>query len=116
MTRCEFCGASATYVYRTHSTETKFRPSTDAVDFLFVLGGDWTACNECRRLIASGRRDDLLDRSLTYAMTEGPYAEEIASRPSGQRLRLVSQLRSMIRAIHDDFWVARFGAPEPLDQ
>jgi hypothetical protein len=66
--------------------------------------GDWAACDACHRLIRLSLRDKLVERCLKryplYAALS--KTEKISARRE-------------LRAIHDDFWASREGAPEPLE-
>lgn len=66
--------------------------------------GDWAACNACHRLIRRNLRDDLVERCLQHYPI---YA--VLSEPAK------AAARRELRAIQDDFWASREGAPEPLE-
>ena len=62
--------------------------------------GDWSACQECYRLIQSGDRAGLLRRSAQRLMT-----------PS-----MPPEMLQAIRRIHDEFFAHRAGPPVRVEQ
>jgi hypothetical protein len=95
---CDFCGQPASVLYRA-------RPVAHRVANLTVTWArtSWRACDSCRKLIASGRRDELVKRALAAGPTTNRHERRA--------------LRSSMRRLHDHFWSARTHAePVPLEE
>jgi hypothetical protein len=115
---CDFCNASAIVVYRarpvvTECDLTNFKANRVERVILTAEDPDWYACEDCRALIASGRRDDLVERSRTTDVAA--FGDSTLALPPSQRRRARREMRRMVRTSQDDFWSARLGPPEPLE-
>jgi hypothetical protein len=63
---------------------------------------DWAACEKCRAAIESDDRQTLLERALLM-----PVPRTVPD-------RYAPRFREQARELHEDFWVSRAGAGEPL--
>jgi len=105
---CDFCNEDAVVLYRARPTSTRAgRGVSVTVTFTRTC---WRACETCRALIASGRRDELAERGVRA------YVDRHAFEGNRQQRRAATrELRATQRRTHDDFWRARIdAAPVPL--
>lgn len=99
--KCDFCSAQPVkwrYPARAHVMGTVKLPG---IHFEGRSPDDWAACQACHILIAQGERERLAVRS----------ARRFARLHGGK----VTQHVKHIRQVHDNFWAAREGAPEPIE-
>lgn len=119
---CDFCGSkdAVIWVYQalptvTKSSVTSMRTGRSRnVTFEFDRT-DWRACEPCRKLIADGRREDLLARCV---QTHSAYVEQkLADVSDAQKPRIRAELRQTLRSLQDDFWRSRVDAqPTRLEE
>jgi hypothetical protein len=92
---CDFClpteAAAVAYPIRPITDERTPRPRW------------WLACEECARLVASTRRDDLARRALGLRVQADPYL-----------LPADADHLAFIRKTHDQFWSVRDGEPQSV--
>jgi hypothetical protein len=62
----------------------------------------WTACEKCRAAIEADDREALLERSLLM-----PVPRTVPD-------RYAARFREQARELHEEFWLSRAGAGEPL--
>jgi hypothetical protein len=94
MKPCDFCNEPAGWCYDVAPTAT--RQGDMLVCFTSHSGiVQWWACDECERLIASGRRAELHDRAVSSRLRAFPIDRAAAV---------------AVRALHDDFWRSRLQA------
>ena len=110
---CDFCEARlAPYRYEVRPTVIAGTATRgDGHVAVLRLHSDdprWFACERCRRLIASGRRDDLLDRTMAAAAARG--LGQLPGATRAERRRHWQEKRKLMRAVHDAFWAARIVA------
>jgi hypothetical protein len=106
-TTCSFClalGADNVYdvlpIKRSITARCGDIEVTEVRDF----DGTWITCDECARLIRSGRREELTDRSFRSLLA---FNGEPLGLEDSERQRWEKSMREALRALHDDFYCSR---------